>query len=203
MNEFLLRFPIDFQNKILNYRRWQDAQLSLLGRILLYKATANFNENYKDVSIKYNKYNKPYFGDGNEVCFNISHSGEMVVCAVTNVCDIGIDIELRQDITVEDFQPQMTDNEWLKISTSLDKMDSFYNYWTQKEAVIKCNGKGFSVILKSFEISQDIVIIDNNFFFLKEINIDDRYKCYVATSELVSNECIRVSELNSSNYYTN
>ncbi|MEP6804699.1 MAG: 4'-phosphopantetheinyl transferase superfamily protein [Flavobacterium sp.] len=204
MQEFLLQFPIDFQKKITSYRRWQDAQLSLLGRMLLFKATVNFNKDYKKyLSIKYNKYKKPFFEDDEDVYFNISHSGEMVICAVTNLCDVGIDIELRRDIDIEDFQSQMTDNEWLKVSTSFNKMDSFYNYWTQKEAVIKCYGKGLYVPLKSFEISQNIAIIDDEKIFLKEIKIDNKYKCHVATGELINNECMKISELNSSNYYTN
>jgi 4'-phosphopantetheinyl transferase len=204
MQEFLLKFPINFQNKITSYRRWQDAQLSLLGRILLYRGAANFNKKYKEASIKYTKYNKPYFGEEEEeVCFNISHSGEIVVCVVTNVCDIGIDIELQRDIQIEDFQPQMTEGEWIKISTSFNKMDSFYNYWTQKEAVIKGCGKGLYLPLKSFEISQNIAIVDNEKFFLKEIKLDKKYKCHIATNTLVNEECIKISELDSSNYYTN
>lgn len=202
MQDFLLRFPIDFQNKLTSNLRWQDVQLSLLGRILLYKGVDDFNERYNKTTIKYNEYKKPYFED-EEVYFNISHSGEIVVCAVTNVCDIGIDIELKRDIQIEDFQLQMTEGEWMKISTSLNKKDSFYNYWTQKEAVIKGCGKGLSVPLKSFEISQNIAIIDNVNFFLKEIKLDDRYKCHIATNTLVNEACIKISELDYSNYYTN
>ncbi|MGO4773551.1 4'-phosphopantetheinyl transferase superfamily protein [Flavobacterium sp. W22_SRS_FK3] len=202
MEKFLFRFPIDFQKKITGFQRWQDAQLSLLGRILLCKAAVNFNKDYKKyLDIKYNKFKKPFIED-DDVYFNISHSGEMVICAVTNVCDIGIDIELVRDVDIEDFQPQMTNNEWLKISTSFNKLDSFYNYWTQKEAVIKCCGKGLFVTLKSFEIAQNIAIIDDEKFFIKEIMIDDKYKCHVATSELINNECMEISELNSSNYHT-
>lgn len=199
IQEFLLRFPIDFQKKIMSYRRWQDAQLSLLGRILLYKGVDNFNKKYKETSIKYTKYKKPYF-EKDEVYFNISHSGEIVVCVVTNVCDIGIDIELQSDIQIEDFQLQMTVGEWTKISTSFNKMDSFYNYWTQKEAVIKGSGKGLSVPLKSFEILENVAIIENKKFFLKEIKLHDNYKCHIATNILVDEACIKILELDSSNY---
>lgn len=202
MQEFLLRFPIDFQNRITSYRRWQDAQLSILGRILLYRGTDHFDKKYKEISIKYNKHKKPNFGE-EEVYFNISHSGEIVVCAVTNICDIGIDIELQRDIQIEDFQPQMTEGEWMKISTSFNKRDSFYKYWTQKEAVIKGCGKGLSVPLKSFEISQNTAMIDDEKFFLKEIKLDDKYKCYIATNMLVNEACIKISEVVSPDYYPN
>lgn len=202
MQEFLLRFPIDFQNKIKNYRRWQDAQSSLLGRILLNAGVDNFNVKYKEIDIRYTKYKKPYLGD-EDVCFNISHSGEIVVCAVTNVCDIGIDIELQRNIQVEDFKHQMTDTEWSKISTASNKMDSFYNYWTQKEAVIKGCGKGLFIPLNSFEIYQNSTNIDNEKFFLTEIKLGDDYKCHIATNTLINEACIKISEFNASNYYTN
>lgn len=193
MRESLLRFPIDFQKKITSYLRWEDAQLSLLGRILLERGVNSFNKKYKETSIKYTKYKKPYFEE-DEVYFNISHSGKIVVCVVTNLCDIGIDIELQLDIQIDDFQFQMTEGEWIKIATSVNKMDSFYNYWTQKEAVIKGCGKGLSVPLKSFEILQNIAIIDNEKFFLKEIKLDDEYKCHMATKTLVNEECIKISK---------
>tara|TARA_B110000114_G_scaffold179953_1_gene215048 strand:- start:3397 stop:3795 length:399 start_codon:yes stop_codon:yes gene_type:complete len=81
LEDFLLKFSIDFQKKVIGFRRWQDAQLSLLGRILLYKGTEKFNKNYNNNIIKYSEYNKPYFEDG-----------EMVVCVVTDVCAKGIDV---------------------------------------------------------------------------------------------------------------
>ncbi len=204
MQEPLLRLPIDFQKKIMNYRRWQDAQLSLLGRILLYKGTDNFDTKYREINIKYTEYNKPYFAEERgEIFFNISHSEKIVVCAVTNVCEIGIDIELQRDIQLEDFQSQMTEGEWMKITTSLDKMDSFYKYWTQKEAVIKGCGKGLTVPLKSFEVSKNTAIVDNEKFFLKQIRLDDQYKCHIATNKIVNESSIKILELDSSNYPTN
>ena len=199
MQESLLKLPIDFQKKVKSYRRWQDAQLSLLGRILLYKGTDNFDKKYREINIKYTEYNKPYFGEERgEVFFNISHSGKIVVCAVTNLCEIGIDIELKRDIQLDDFQPQMTDGEWMKITGSFNKMDSFYNYWTQKEAVIKGCGKGLAVPLRSFEVLKNTAIVDNENFFLKQIWLDDQYKCHIATNKLVNESSIKISEFDSS-----
>lgn len=198
MQEFLLRFPLDFQKKIMGYRRWQDAQLSLLGRILLYKGADNFSKKYKKANVKYNKYKKPYFEE-DKIYFNISHSGEIVVCAVTDVSDIGIDIELQCDIQIEDFQLQMTKGEWAKIFTSINKLDSFYGYWTQKEAVIKNSGKGLSVPLKSFEILEDVAIIEGKTFFLKEIKLHEKYKCHIATCTLLDETSIKILELDPSN----
>ena len=67
----LPQFPADYQEKINRFQRWQDAQLSLLGRILLFKGV---KETYKQKpeakEIIQTLYNKPYFED-NSVLFNM------------------------------------------------------------------------------------------------------------------------------------
>jgi 4'-phosphopantetheinyl transferase len=177
----LSKFSLDYQEKIKGYRRWQDAQLSLLGRVILFKAIEQIYKckpDYKE--IMHAKYNKPYFKDSH-IQFNISHSGEIVVCALCEKSQIGIDIEIISDIQIDDFKWQMTENEWLTITSSSKRMESFFDYWTQKEAVIKTHGHGLSIPLKTFEISEDTAIINGQNFFLKEIKIDEKYKCYISS----------------------
>jgi 4'-phosphopantetheinyl transferase len=177
---YLPKFSIDFQKKIKRYRRWQDAQLSLLGRIVLHRGIEKFNQFYEDNAIKYTRYNKPYI-EGNPVKFNISHSGELVVCALNDEHEIGIDIEKLNSIRIEDFKPQMTANEWKTINSSHDKISSFYDYWTQKEAILKAYGNGLSVPLKSFEILNHSAYIKEDKFFVKEVFIHNDYKCFIAS----------------------
>ena len=199
VEEFLPEFSIDFQNRIKRYRKWQDAQLSLLGRVLLFGGVKQLGMNYEQSDIKYTQYKKPYFED-KTMQLNISHSGGIVVCALTDACDIGIDVELLNDIKIEDFKAQMTENEWSKVIGSSNKITSFYNYWTQKEAVIKADGKGLSIPLKSFEISQNKTIINGKSFFLKEIRLDAKYKCYISTETPITKESIKIIEWDSHIY---
>jgi 4'-phosphopantetheinyl transferase len=176
----LPKFPADYQGKIERYRRWQDAQLSLLGRILLFEGIEEiYKQKPDDKVIKHTKYNKPYFED-NLIQFNISHSGDIVVCALSDEHEIGIDIEIVTDIVTDDFKLQMTENEWYKIVLSSNKKDSFFDYWTQKEAVIKAHGHGLTIPLKSFEILDNTTKINEEKYYLKEIKIDKKYKCYIS-----------------------
>ncbi len=180
LNEYLAAFPLAFQDKIKRYRRWQDAQLSLLGRVLLRKLLKSEGLNYQELELKYTDYNKPYF----ENCdwnFNISHSGEIVICVLAKNRSIGIDIELMKDIDLNDFNSQMTNSEWSKIQYSPNKTKAFYQYWCQKEAVIKAHGKGLSIPLKSFEIEDDFTKIENESFYLTEIHLDESYRCFLAS----------------------
>ena len=176
----LPKFPADYQEKIKRYRRWQDAQLSLLGRIVLFKGIEEiYNHDAHNKVIKHTKYNKPYF-DNDLIRFNISHSGDIVVCALSDEHEIGIDVEIVTDIEIEDFKSNITEIEWNKIVSSNNIKDSFFDYWTQKEAVIKAHGQGLSIPLTSFEISDNTTKIEEEKYYLKEIKIDKNYKCYIS-----------------------
>lgn len=177
----LLHFSEEYQQKIKRFRRWQDTQLSLLGRILLFTGMEELGlPGSHDKEIRYTRYNKPYFKD-NTLKFNISHSGEIVVCALSRATEIGIDIEIMSDLIIDDFKFQMTKNEWDKISNSGNQKNAFFEYWTQKEAVIKAYGHGLSIPLKSFEIVDHKTSIQGEEYYLKELKIDEKYKCMISS----------------------
>src|SRR5690606_15909818 len=132
----------------------------------------------------------PYFVNG-DLKFNISHSGEIVVCAMTTICDIGVDIEKICPIDWTDFVFQMTESEFEIINTSKNSLGAFFNYWTQKEAIIKAHGNGLSIPLKSFEIHNDKATIESDFFFLKELYIAESYKCYIAFKNKNMNDFLK------------
>lgn len=178
LKELLPEFSIDFRNRILKYRRWQDAQLSLLGRMLLSDAFKKLGKQFKEENLKYGPYNKPYFED-EKVRFNISHSGNIVVCILSEVCEVGIDIESIDSINIDDFKFQMTNLEIQRIIYSDNIKHAFFEYWTQKEAVLKACGKGLSIPLKSFEVN-DSATINNETYYLREIKLDNNYKCHSA-----------------------
>lgn len=195
IDDFLPKCSIEFQDKIRKYRRWQDAQLSLLGRFLLAKGMEQMNCVFEESDIKHTSFGKPYF-NSNAVNFNISHSGKIVICVLTNVGDIGIDIEKINPIKVSDFKSQMTANEWMLINESKDIKLSFFDYWTQKEAVIKTHGNGLSISLKSFEIKNNKTAINSENFFLKKIPVKDDYSCYLALKKIFDTIEIKINRIN-------
>ncbi|WP_238527894.1 4'-phosphopantetheinyl transferase family protein [Aquimarina agarivorans] len=184
MLNFLPFFSEAFRKKIKKYKKWEDAQLSLMGRLLLKEGLEkNFDYVYNDNEIDLTSNFKPYF-KSKKVQFNISHSGSIVVCAISREYDIGIDIEIIKDIEIEHFKSHMTDYEWSKIMTENSlKFETFFNYWTQKEAAVKANGKGLYIPLKSFEVKNCRTIIENNKYIIKELKIDSRYKCNIGFRE--------------------
>jgi 4'-phosphopantetheinyl transferase len=187
LDKYLKKFTIDYQNKVLRFRRWEDAQLSLLGRLLLDYRMNELNKKFSDDQLKYSEYHKPFFIDS-DLKFNISHSGNIVVCAMSEEYEVGIDIELMNDIEIESFKSQMTICEWQKINAKKDKISAFYEYWTQKEAVVKAYGKGLSIPLKSFEIIEENTFIEDSFFVVREIPLNKDYKCNLAFKTINSVE---------------
>ncbi len=92
----------------------------------------------------------------NAMQFNVSHSGEYAMIAISKDKQVGIDIEKRkQEI---DFDGIATSHfsqdeiEEIANSKGVRKMESFYRCWTRKEAIVKAAGIGLSLSLKSFSV---------------------------------------------------
>lgn len=195
LDNYLSLFPKTYQEKLLKYRRWQDAQLSLVGRLLIKEGLVQFDKEVDFEKLQYTAYDKPYFKDEN-IQFNVSHSGELVVVVFTNKqIDIGVDIEKRYAIKAEKFKRQMTTHEQQKIFNSDQIHKEFFRYWTQKEAVLKATGRGLSVPLKSFEIIDDETYVESQKFYVAEVAIEKEYTCYVCQNQKINKKEIIVKRI--------
>jgi 4'-phosphopantetheinyl transferase len=94
---------------------------------------------------------------GEQLRFNVSHSHELALYAVTQGRDIGVDIEFMRpledadDIACHFFSAHERAILW-NLPASL-KHQAFYNCWTRKEAYIKATGEGLSQPLDEFAVS--------------------------------------------------
>lgn len=186
----LPRFSADFIKKITRFRKWQDAQLSLLGRMLLFKSIKEiYNLELSPKNIIYNNYGKPYFKE-NPVHFSISHSGEIVVCAINDNFDIGIDIEKMSDRNIIDFETLIHPKEWLKIISSENQQIAFYEYWTKKEAIIKIYDDSLSNKFSDFETLNNTTVMKTDRFYFKKVEIDKNYICHIASKTDSIDTCV-------------
>lgn len=191
-NKKLEVLPEGIKLKILKYQRWEDAHASLFGKMILKKGLRDFGFDDTLVDLKYNSYSRPHLTDS--IDFNISHSGDYVICVLSTLGSVGIDLEVIKPITISDFKNTFSPSEWDKINQSKKPIVDFYSYWTAKEAIIKANGKGLHTPLDEFSVTSQQVILDNQLWYIKEIPFIKNY-CLHLASNLKIPERIDIEEV--------
>ena len=84
--------------------------------------------------------------------FNVSHSGDLVVCALSDD-PIGADIELIRTANLRIAERFFRDDEYKYLISYTDSLDAaFFRIWTMKESYIKQLGKGLGIALDSFSV---------------------------------------------------
>jgi len=176
--DLLKKLPVFMQNKINSFRNRKDAERSLTGNILLMQLLAEAGLNaYALNQVKYTEYQKPYFD--NSVSFNISHSGDYVVCALSKINEVGIDVEEIKHISMDDFNGLFAPVEWNEVVKSENKLNAFYTLWTKKEAFLKAIGCGLNQPLNEVVIEDNAIIWKNKQWFLHEIILDKNHLAWL------------------------
>ncbi|MFJ7665252.1 4'-phosphopantetheinyl transferase family protein [Lysinibacillus sp. NPDC097162] len=138
--KYYAQLPPDEQIRILQYQQWHDRQRALLGSIISRWAIQQLTAT-QEVQIVRNKYGRPYvIGDvGWRGDFNLSHSGDWLVIAVTENGHVGIDVEEIKPVTIDVMHYAMTENEITSIDEIVEplRLKKFYELWTLKEALFK------------------------------------------------------------------
>lgn len=111
------------------------------------------------LEFSYSKRGKPTLAPASpeeHLCFNLSHSHEMALYAVTHNRSIGIDIEhIRSNRDVEQLAKRYFSPREYEVISSLhpdQRQEGFYNGWTRKEAYLKATGEGLAG-LEEVEVS--------------------------------------------------
>lgn len=139
--------------KISKYRMDRDVHRSLVSELLLrYLIISETQMVNDDIKFGYTKFGKPYLlNNHNKFHFNISHSGDLVTCAIHDQA-VGIDVEKVEDISLEIAYNYFSLIEKSKLKKDQNKIDKFFELWTGKESYLKAIGLGLSVPLNSFSI---------------------------------------------------
>jgi 4'-phosphopantetheinyl transferase len=109
------------------------------------------------LSFEFGAKGKPELVTPTALQFNISHSGERVVLAITSSWPLGVDIEeLRPLEDAAGIARRFFSAEEVRAFEALDEahqLEGFFNCWTRKEALIKAVGEGVFVSLDRFDVS--------------------------------------------------
>lgn len=109
------------------------------------------------VQFSYGACGKPALAATDNFRFNVSHSQDVAVIAISWQREIGIDIEVVRhlDDAMQVAQRVFADEEvaaYTAVPNNL-KLQAFFNCWTRKEAFIKAIGEGMSFPLKEFAVT--------------------------------------------------
>ncbi|MDO3626082.1 4'-phosphopantetheinyl transferase superfamily protein [Mucilaginibacter sp. BT774] len=185
----LALLPESLQHQALRKRQWIDKQLSVCGKLLLLELLKEYNSKNSLADLKYNEYQRPCFDCRPD--FNIAHSGNIVICAMTDEGQIGIDIEQINKLDFNDFTDFFTANEWHFINDHANKFDGFYNFWTRKEAALKAIGSGFHTPLNSVDVSGEELTYDGITYQITPMDVHPDYKCHIASTIFPQNTELR------------
>lgn len=99
--------------------------------------------------IGYAQKGKPYLKNSPGLFFNISHSGEYVICAISRA-ELGADIERHREVRFLQVGKRfLTEEEWKIWEQSPDPQKYFFDQWVKREAFLKWKGTGLDRDLKT------------------------------------------------------
>lgn len=185
----------------LNCKNRKAAMTKLLGELILRYLLARFHGLHKgDFSLLRNEHGKPYLVGVAGIYYNISHSGDYIVCALSD-SEVGVDIERRtvsrMAVARRFFHPE--EIVCLERCTGEKQRELFFNYWSVKESYLKYTGSGLSRSLSSFSVDfpKDQIVLCENALPLsvnvQECPVDPGYACFVCSRTVALPEIIRLT----------
>lgn len=138
------------KEKVNSFRFDKDKRLSAGAYLLLMKLLDE--ENITQPVFETGKYGKAYIANCKDMYFNLSHSGKVVACAISDR-EVGVDVEYNDpEIDLNIAKHYFFNTEYESIMNSANPSDEFFRYWVLKESYMKYTGLGFNLGLDEFEI---------------------------------------------------
>ena len=140
--DYLFWFNKETQFKITKFKFRKEQIIAFTSELIKsYYLAKILNTTPSEININYDCYSRPFIPDLN-IDFNISHSNEYLIFAISDYLKRGVDIQHY----IKNFEI----NEIGKIVFSefeqnliAGNIDNFFTLWTKKEALIKAYGFGF------------------------------------------------------------
>ncbi len=104
-------------------------------------------------ALRFDEGRKPRLEPPSPLRFNLSHSQDVGLLAVTTEREVGVDVEVvrpRRDVGRRAF----TNAERAAVAEADDPEEALHRHWVAKEAFAKASGRGL-VSMRSFEVSLD------------------------------------------------
>lgn len=107
-----------------------------------------------EVEIQYTEQGKPYVAENIE--FNLAHSADIALIAITGGHAVGVDIERLQQregvLAVAERYFHPSEVQMLQHLPREQRVEGFFKWWCAKEAVLKAQGLGIAGHLQDFTV---------------------------------------------------
>ncbi len=109
------------------------------------------------LDFSYGAQGKPFLAEAAQLQFNLSHSGDWALLAITRCGEIGVDVErIRERLDIRQMAGRFFSKRETEALFALDRAlwpQAFFNCWTRKEAFIKAVGGGLTIPLHQFDVT--------------------------------------------------
>ena len=129
------------------YQRQRDRDACVLAYLLLLEGLRQQFGITGEINFTFNQRGKPYLRDTPQIFFNISHSGNNVVCAFAER-EIGIDIQELLPVNMGIARKVFSDSEVRLLEGSDNPRLLFCRLWTEKESYAKSRGADLTSVFK-------------------------------------------------------
>lgn len=187
--------PVIKQQQIKNLRQQNDQVLSLAGLQLLKLGISEIADfSFALNELQFPKHAKPFFSE--EIDFNISHSGNIVCCVISNTAKVGIDIELQREVKPATLKKFLTETPNSAEENHVENnKQQFFKLWTKNEAIIKAANHGSIYNMHDIRHEQDGGYYQTHFWYTYPIDIvsaedNKEYTCHIACSEKIDNSLL-------------
>ncbi len=148
----------DERERAVRFHFARDRYRFVLGRGMLRQVLALYVDvRPEEITFRYLSHGKPRLEDsGLELEFNVAHSDELALCAVSRE-PVGVDVEHLVPLDKMDQLATMafsrTEQQALFALEPDRRLLGFFNCWTRKEAYAKARGDGLAMPFDAFDVS--------------------------------------------------
>ncbi|MBI4788811.1 MAG: 4'-phosphopantetheinyl transferase superfamily protein [Chloroflexi bacterium] len=197
---------LDERERAARFHFARDQQRFILARGMLRHVLARYVcRRAQDITFQYLSHGKPRLADSGDIEFNLAHSHDLVLCAVSRA-QVGVDVERLQPVAEIEQLARMTfspaEQAALFALEPDQRLLGFFNGWTRKEAYVKARGDGLAMRLDAFDVSlkpgEPAALLDNRLdpnevarWSLAAISPAEGYVAAVAAPSQGINVCVR------------
>ena len=172
----------------------------LTGRILALNLFRKLSPDSSS-SINLDNNGKPHFAGRPEWGLSITHSNELVACAINTRGVIGLDTEFIRPINLRFFDSHFLRKERDFINQHKTPIKTFFHLWTRKEALSKAHGVGLGLDFRNIDATKDRFLLGRNQMSLTELKLEAGYITSIAHPSLSINCSIYVQKISISNLF--